>query len=95
MKNLRTIQQDLQISIDYLKKAGCTEISVFGSAASGENDSESDLDIAVRGIEPIHFFEIYGELMMRLSRPVDFADLDMQPIFGRRLSEFGNLKRVA
>jgi predicted nucleotidyltransferase len=95
MKNLRTIQQDLQIAIDYLKETGCTEIFVFGSAASGETDPESDLDIAVRGIEPIHFFEIYGELMMRLSRPVDLVDLDMQPNFGRRLSEFGNLKRVA
>ena len=95
MTSPRTIQQDLQIAIDYLKKAGCTEIFVFGSAASGENDPESDLDIAVRGIEPMHFFEIYGELMMRLSRPVDLIDLDIQPNFGRRLSEFGNLKRVA
>lgn len=95
MTNLRTIQQDLQIAIDYLKETGCTEIFLFGSATSGETDLESDLDIAVRGIEPMHFFEVYGELMMRLSRPVDLVDLDMQPNLGRRLSEFGNLKRLA
>ena len=95
MTNLRTVQQDLQIAIDYLKEAGCREIFVFGSAASGEIDPDSDLDIAVRGIEPLRFFETYGELMMRLSRPVDLVDLDIQTNFGRRLSEFGNLKRLA
>ena len=42
------IEKDLDIAIDYLKSVGCTEIFIFGSVATGEATSESDLDIAVR-----------------------------------------------
>ena len=88
-------EQDLQIAIECLRESGCSELYVFGSAATGRISDESDIDIAVRGILPEKFFEVYGELLMRTSRPVDLVELNMQENFGHRLIKLGCLKRVA
>jgi predicted nucleotidyltransferase len=89
------IEKDLDIAIDYLKSVGCTEIFIFGSVASGEATSDSDLDIAVRGINPAEFFFVYGELLTRLERPADLIDLNIQRKFGQQLLDSESLKRVA
>lgn len=89
------IEKDLDVAIDYLKSVGCTEVFIFGSVADGSATGESDLDIAVRGINPADFFSIYGELLTRLSRPADLIDLDIQKNFGQRLLDSDRLKRVA
>ncbi len=89
------IKKDLLIAIDYLKSVGCTEIFVFGSAATGEVTKDSDLDLAVRGIKPADFFFVYGELLMRLTRSADLIDLDIQKKSGQQLMDSDSLKRVA
>ncbi len=89
------IEKDLIIAVDYLKSVGCTEIFLFGSAATGEVTKDSDLDIAVRGIKPADFFFVYGELLMRLTRSADLIDLDIQKKFGQQLMDSDSLKRVA
>ena len=89
------IEKDLDIAIDYLKSVGCTEIFIFGSVANGEATSESDLDIAVRGIKPAEFFFVYGELLTRITRSADLIDLNIQKKFGQQLMDSESLKRVA
>ncbi len=86
---------DLQIAIEYLKSVGCSEVYVFGSIGHGDGHIRSDIDIAVRGIQPEKFFSVYGELMSRLQRDVDLVDLDLQKDFGQSLVETGSLRRVA
>jgi len=90
-----SVQDDLERAIEYLKSIGCSEIFVFGSTARGDYREDSDLDIAVRGIPVERFFAVYGELMTRLSRPVDLVDLDLQERFGQQLLAGSDLRRVA
>ena len=86
---------DLHIAIEYLKSIGCTEVYVFGSIGHGNSHTRSDIDIAVRGIQPEEFFFVYGELICRLQHDVDLVDLDLQKDFGQYLVETGILRRVA
>ncbi|MFW5711339.1 MAG: nucleotidyltransferase family protein [Spirochaetota bacterium] len=88
-------RDDVEIAVEYLKSVGCTEIFIFGSLYTGQIHSDSDIDIAVRGLKPEDFFSVYGELMMRLKHPVDLVDLDLQEQFGKSLINTGNYSRVA
>lgn len=85
---------DVISAIDYLKSVGCSEIYLFGSLANGNASDSSDIDIAVRGINPDDFFYVYGQLMYRLQHRVDLVDLDLQEKFGNLLINSGELKRV-
>ncbi|GAB6090723.1 nucleotidyltransferase family protein [Spirochaeta dissipatitropha] len=87
--------EDVLSAIDYLKSVGCSEIYLFGSLVNGNASDSSDIDIAVRGINPDDFFYIYGQLMYRLQHRVDLVDLDLQEKFGNLLINSGELKRVA
>lgn len=91
----KSFQSDIEHAVDYLKSVGCSEIYLFGSLESGEPRSDSDIDIAVRGIQADQFFYIYGELMSRLKHRVDLVDLDLQKGFGQILVDSGSLRRVA
>ena len=67
---------------------------LFGSAA-GTDAGYRDIDLAVEGIRPQDFFSLHGDLLLRLSRPVDLIDLDEPAPFARFLKEEGKLVRVA
>ncbi|MDC7125585.1 MAG: nucleotidyltransferase domain-containing protein, partial [Spirochaetales bacterium] len=71
------------------------EIYIFGSVSNGNFHDGSDLDIAVKGLTSQNFFSVYGELMMRLSTPVDLVDITLQESFGKMLKSSGELLRVA
>ena len=86
---------DLEVAIDYLKSIGCFEIYLFGSLSENNTHADSDIDIAVRGIQAKDFFMVYGELMTRMKHKVDLIDLDLQKEFGERLEKTGCLKKVA
>jgi len=88
-------KKDIEEAITFLKSKGCTEIYLFGSVITGNAHKHSDIDIAVKGIAPEHFFQIYGELMLRLSHPVDLIALDLQLGIGNFLLDSGDLTRVA
>ncbi len=56
------------------REFGVGRLWLFGSSLD-ETREAYDIDLAVEGIEPRLFFEFYGKLIRRLSRPVDLVDL--------------------
>lgn len=93
-KPLTDVQRDLRRAANILRSAGCSEVYVFGSAATGSVDSRSDIDLAVRGCPTGQFFELLARLFMALDRPVDLVDLDQHGAFARHLESEGNLVRI-
>ena len=69
-------RNDIEKASEILKSHGCGDIYVFGSIANGKFDENSDIDIAVRGLEDSKFFRVLAELNKALSSPIDLIDLD-------------------
>lgn len=78
-----------------LREAGAKEVYVFGSAARGELDEWSDVDLAVSGLPPEVFFATMAEAGDILKRQVDLISLDHSDPFTDYLREKGKLVRVA
>lgn len=66
-KDRRTIKE---ISEKYQAK----RVILFGSSIDSAKESQ-DIDMAVEGVPPQRFFKYYGDLLLRLSKPVDLIDL--------------------
>jgi len=86
---------EVQQAVDILLRNGAREVYVFGSRARGDAAPGSDLDLAVRGMPPEHFFHAVGETCSALSIPVDIVDLDESSPALDYLKEHGDLLRVA
>jgi predicted nucleotidyltransferase len=63
-------------------KYSLKKVLLFGSAAR-QDSGYRDIDLAVEGIRPQDFFRFYGELMSRLSVPVDVLDMSRPKRFSR------------
>lgn len=61
---------------------------LFGSIVKpGRYREDSDIDIAIRGLKPEHFFPALAWLMRRLDRDVDLIDLETSRYRERILQE--------
>ena len=90
------IRSDVLQAIEVLRSFGAREVYLFGSVLrSPTSRTTGDIDIAVAGLPPEHFYRAYGALMMNLQSPVDLVDLDDDTAFVRTLREDGALERVA
>jgi predicted nucleotidyltransferase len=87
-------RSDVEKAVKILEGAGCREIYLFGSIVSGAVTPESDIDLAIKGIPPALFFEIYGKLIGHLDHPVDLVDLESEDRFSHLLETGGHLQRV-
>lgn len=67
-------QNEMQIIQDCAKDYGVKEIILFGSALR-DPQAANDIDLGVLGIQPQKFFAFYGDLLMKLRKPVDLVDL--------------------
>lgn len=88
------IKERIRDAIAVLKAAGAREVYVFGSAVGGRLRKGSDVDIAVSGLPPEHFFEAMGKAEDALGRTLDLVDLDEESPFTNYLKEEGELERV-
>ena len=56
------------------KRYHIKRVILFGSSIDSTKDSH-DIDIAIEGIAPKDFFKYYGDLLLKLSKPVDIIEL--------------------
>ena len=84
----------VQSAVAALKKFGAREIYLFGSAAHGKTRHHSDLDLAVSGIPPRHFFRAMSHASRAAGMTVDLIDLDRPTALTRYITEKGALRRV-
>ena len=88
-------QDDIKKAIEILKENGAKEVFIFGSIANGKFNMNSDIDIAVRGIEGEKFYKVASILMFELENEFDLIDLDdKENRFSQMLLEVGGLLKV-
>lgn len=80
--------QDKTVVKELAAKYAVRKVFVFGSAAQ-RDVGYRDIDLAVDGLRPQEFFRFYGELLRRLSLPVDLVDLSRPSRFTRMIREEG------
>ena len=66
--------KDRDTITEVAREYGAAKVVLFGSSLA-EDREPNDIDLGVSGIEPRLFFRFYGELMMRLPKPIDIIDL--------------------
>ena len=67
-------ESDKKIIQELSQKYHVKRVLLFGSSLDNTRKSR-DIDIAVEGIHPRDFFKYYGDLLLKLSKPVDVIDL--------------------
>ena len=88
-------QDDIKKAIEILKENGAKEVFIFGSIANGKFNINSDIDIAVRGIEAEKFYKVASILMFELENEFDLIDLDdKENRFSQMLLKVGGLLKV-
>lgn len=73
-------EKDKGIILELARSYGVGKVYVFGSAADPQREGR-DIDLGVAGIEPRRFFAFYGDLLLRLSKPVDLVDVSKETRF--------------
>ena len=88
-------KNDIEKAIIILKQHGASEVFIFGSVANGNYNDESDIDIAVKGLESSNFYKVASILMFELENEIDLIDLDdKENRFSQMLLEKGGLLKV-
>ena len=85
---------DINQAVEILKAGKCNQIFLFGSLVSGHFDSDSDVDLAIRGCPPGEFFNLLGQLLFALDHRVDLVNLDSQDAFAQFLEREAELIRI-
>ena len=96
MKGLpASFQVDVDAAVAILQKHGAKEIYLFGSLATGEYSENSDIDMAVRGIDPAVYLQAYADLSFSIERRIDLLNMETQERFSAMLFRQKELIRVA
>jgi uncharacterized protein len=78
---------DRKAVIECAGKYKVSSVYVFGSSLG--KGKANDIDLGVDGIEPRLFFSFYGDLIGKLSKPVDLVDLSDGSLFSRMVLKEG------
>ena len=94
LENQRLAQQARQKLPEVLEllidKFQANKIILFGSLAKGTFHQESDIDLAVAGIEPSQYFKALAEVNNISDRWIDLKPLEsLEPYFLKRVLETG------
>ena len=80
--------EEKAIIIELAKRYHVKKVLLFGSNADAFTKGV-DIDLAVEGISPEHFFDFYGELLFNLTQPVDVIDLAAENKFTNIIRQEG------
>ena len=58
--------EDIKKAVSILKENGAKEVYIFGSIVNGKFNNNSDIDIAVKGLEQKDFYKVASILMFEL-----------------------------
>ena len=83
-------ESDKQKIREISEKYHVKRVLLFGSCLDATRESR-DIDIAVEGISPEDFFKYYGDLMLKLSKPIDVIDLSERSKFTKLIRQEGVL----
>lgn len=81
-------ESDKETIIQDAKKYNVSSVYLFGSSLD-DNREATDIDLGVKGVPPKLFFKFYGELLRKLSKPVDLVDLSKKSLFNQIVEEEG------
>ncbi len=88
-------QGDIKKATQILKENGAKEVFIFGSIANGKFNENSDIDIAVKGLNERDFYKVASILMFELENEFDLIDLDdKENNFSQMLLKVGGLLKV-
>ena len=82
--------RDKKTIFELARKYRAKRIFLFDSGA-GRSSKAQDIDLAVEGVPDREFFEFYGELILKLSKPIDLIDLKIKNKFSRMVIKEGIL----
>lgn len=73
-----------------IKEFKVTKIILFGSLVKGNFHQESDIDLAVSGINKNDYFRAFARVNNISNRPVDLKPLeDLEPYFLQKILKYG------
>jgi predicted nucleotidyltransferase len=70
------LNPEYEALVAYLQDQGASHVYLFGSRARDQARCDSDIDLAVAGVDPSLYFQILGQLDQLASVPVDLVLLD-------------------
>ncbi|MCL0095665.1 nucleotidyltransferase domain-containing protein [Dehalococcoidia bacterium] len=85
------LKRELDKIVDISEEFGAEKVLLFGSCLEGV-ESAQDIDIAVKGVKPEKFFEMYGKILGVVDSEVDLIPLeDAREHFSKRILETGRV----
>ncbi len=81
-------KQDKETIRKISKRYHVKRVLLFGSSTDKLTKSR-DIDIGVEGLPPKDFFRYYGELIFKLSKPVDVIDISYTSKFAKLVKKEG------
>ena len=83
-------QEDIKKATQILKENGAKEVFIFGSIANGKFNENSDIDIAVRGLNEKDFYRTHEDWFQApVCKPEGFLFLRFQPFLPVQVRNIG------
>ncbi len=89
--NKTLFESELNKIISLSKEYGAQKVLLFGSCLE-DVESAQDIDIAVSGVRPERFFELYGKILGEIDTEIDLIPLEqVRERFSKSILETGKL----
>ncbi len=85
------LERELAKVVSLSKEFGAEKVLLFGSCID-DVESAYDIDVAIEGVKPEKFFEMYGRILGEVDSELDLIPLeDTREHFAKRILEKGKL----
>ncbi len=85
------LERELAKVVSLSKEFGAEKVLLFGSCID-DVESAYDVDVAIEGVKPEGFFEMYGRILGEVDSELDLIPLeDTREHFAKRILEKGKL----